>query len=125
MQILRLGNYIDARYRDELCVPAIASIADDVIFVARVVVAGEAFRTMTTSDAGLDHYFLACFRPRDEVADFAHNAGHVAPKNVRQRNFDSRQTVTHPHIEMIQRARAHLDQNFIRFDLRAGNVGRL
>ena len=80
---------------------------------------------MATRDAGLDHHFVAGFGPCHQVPNFAHHARYITPKNVRQRNFDSRQTVPHPHIEMIQRAGAHLDENFIGFDLRIRDFANL
>ena len=42
-----------------------------------------------------------------------------------QLNLYSRQTNPHPHVEVIQRAGAHFDQNFVCFDFRIGDFSEL
>jgi hypothetical protein len=78
---------------------------------------------MTARDAGLKHHFIADTHPGHECANFADNAGDIIPQNVRQRNLDSWQSISHPHIEVIQSARVHFHEHLIRFDYRIGDFG--
>src|SRR5258706_9154361 len=80
---------------------------------------------MTARDAWMDHHFVAGLYPGNQRANFAHDAGNVVAENVRQRDLDPRQTAAYPHVEMIQRAGAHFDQDFVGFDLRIGDLGNL
>jgi hypothetical protein len=77
---------------------------------------------MPTRNARLDHDFIARLDPRYELADFPHDAGHIATEYVREGNLDPRQTVANKNVEMIQRARLHLDEDFVRTNLRLGHV---
>src|SRR5258706_6320664 len=124
-QVLRPGNYIDARHAEKFRITSVANTADNVVFEAHVVATSEAFAAMTARDSRLDHYFVARFYPGDQLADLTHHAGDIVAENMRQRDFNSRQAAAHPDVEMIQRAGAHLDQDFVGFELRIGNLGKL
>ena len=73
----------------------------------------------------MQHDFIIGFDPSDQLANFADHAGDIVPENMGQRNLDSRQTIAHPNVEMIQRAGAHFDQNFVCFDLGIGDFSDL
>jgi hypothetical protein len=84
---------------------------------------GETFSTMTARDSGLDHDFITRLRPRHQIANFTDHACDVVAEDVWQRNLDPGQTITHPHVKMIQGTGSHLDQDFICLDLRIRNCG--
>ena len=80
---------------------------------------------MAARNAGLHHHLIAGLCPGDQFAGIAHHARDIVAQNVRQRDLDSRQTTAHPHVEVVERARAHFDQNFVGFDFRVGDFGVL
>jgi len=73
---------------------------------------------MSTGNAGMKHHFVAAFDPRNQGAYFADDAGNVIAQYVRQRDIDSRKASARPDVQMIQSARAHLDEHFVGFDHR-------
>ena len=69
---------------------------------------------------------LSDFDVRDVCADFCYFAGNVAAQNARQRNLDPGHSRTHEQIQVIQRARAHANQDIVhigRANLRLRNFG--
>ena len=56
----------------------------------------------------------------DILPDLRNLARNIAAENVRQ--FHAGQSLAHPHIEMIERARLHSHQHLIFARLRIGNV---
>ena len=69
---------------------------------------------MSATHARLQQNLFARTHPVNQLAPLAHDACHVVTKNVRKPYFDAGQALTYPNVQMIERARAHLDQNLVR-----------
>jgi hypothetical protein len=80
---------------------------------------------MTTRDAGLDHYLIACFDPGDQVSHFAYHTGNIVAENMWQRYLYAWQSTPHPDIQVIEGASADLDQYFVGFDRGLGHLAIL
>ena len=96
------------------------AITEHLVLRALVVTSGQAGRTTTAADARLEHdtragYHVRC-RRRDNLP------GHIAARNMRQRNRNPRQPATLPEIQMIQRAGAHAHQHFAGRGHRIGDL---
>src|SRR5258705_6884048 len=109
---MRLGNYINPRNRHEFRVPPITPVAQDVVFTTEIVLAAQAFDTMSARDTRLDHHFIARSYPRDELANFSCDAGNIIAEDMRQRNGDSRKAATDKNIEVVQRTGFDFNQDF-------------
>ena len=60
----------------------------------------------------MKHHLFAGFYPVNELADLADDAGNIVAENMRQWNFNARETLSYPDVEMIERARADVEKDF-------------
>jgi hypothetical protein len=106
-------------------IPSVDEIAEQRVFAAKIVVAGEAGGAASAGNARLKENFVANAYVADQFADPGDLASDIAAINMRHRNLNSRNAFADPKIQMIQRARADADEHFVGARLRVGRVGVL
>ncbi len=124
-EIFRIGQAIYFRDTDEFRAATVDHVAEVGELAAAVVQAGDAGCALAASDAGSDNYFLADANGGNFRADLRDFAGDVAAGNVRERNWNARQALADPDVEMVQSAGADADKHFAGANGWIGCVGVL
>jgi hypothetical protein len=122
----KAGGHGDSVARGRADVFGVASgdeIAEERVFAAEIVVAGEAGGAASAADAGLEEDFLADGDVGDEFADGGDFAGDVAAVDVRHGDLNAGNAVTNEKIEMVQGAGADADEDLVGAGARIGDVG--
>jgi hypothetical protein len=114
------GNHAGGGHGDQLAVAAIDAIAEHGELAALVLNSRDALYAVSAKVHGSDQDALADRKPGDIFADLSDLSGDVAAEDVRQ--FHARQTLAHPHVEMIERAGFHPHQHLILARLRVRDV---
>src|SRR5262249_54905565 len=88
--------------------------AEQLEFAAQIFASAAAKITVTAAKAGIDHDAIPGTPLGYARPDFIHVASRVRAENMRQGQLDSRPTITHPQVGMIERRRPHPDSDFTR-----------
>ncbi len=122
VEIEAVGNrdHIGCGNGDQLAVATIDGIAQRGEFTALILQSTHAFCAVATVVHWRQQNALAGVEPGDVFADFGDLSRDIASQDVRQ--FDSRQPLANPHIQMIERAGPHVHQDLIFSQLRIGNL---
>ncbi len=119
------GHGVARGRADVFGVASVDEIAEERVFAAKIVVAGEAGGAASTGNAGLEQDFVAGGDAGDELADGGDFAGDVAAVDVRHGDLNAGDTVADKKIEMIEGAGADADEDFVGARTRIGEVGVL
>src|SRR5262249_9946020 len=109
----RLLQYVLSRHHDERRATAVPVLAENSVAPAVMVAPIEAGLADAAAHAGLEDDFVAGLDLRGAVPGGSHHTGHIAPWNEGQWIADPGNAAPNPEIEVVQRDRAHLDENFI------------
>src|SRR5258708_34601412 len=118
VEVERVRNWNDVRRRssDQFAVAAIHAVAQHSKFAALILQSGNALSTVPAVMHWRQHNALSHFEPGDVLADLDHFAGYITAENMRQ--LYSRQALSHPHIQVIERACPNSHQHLILARLR-------
>src|SRR5215469_8577237 len=105
------GNHICDRSCEEFTVSSVNGVADHRKFAALILEPGKAFCAVSAEMHWSDQDALTRFESGDVFANLDDFADDVAAENVRQ--LHAGQSLAHPHVQMIKRARFHPDQHLI------------
>jgi len=120
------GSDVARGRADVFGVASVDEIAEERVVAAEIVVAGEAGDAASAADAWLEENFFADANAGDEFAGGGDFAGDVAAPYVtnvvRHGNLNAGDAFADPKIEMIQRAGADADEDFVGARRRIGHV---
>jgi hypothetical protein len=97
--------------------------AEERVLLAEIVASRDALRALAAGKSRRKQDPFSHTHIRDAFTNFGHFAGYIAARNMRESDRPSGKSAPHPKIKMIQRARPHANQNFVRTDRWLGHVG--
>jgi hypothetical protein len=117
------GQAVDLRAADIFCAPAVHHETQNRGIVAVIVFAREAGGALAAGDDRGEHDLLTYMHGTHSGANLGHFPGDIAAGDMRERNLIAGHTAPDPQIEVVEGARAHVNEDFIVSEMRFVYVG--